>query len=259
MIDRVVAEDQGGKLESYAAFRKLGADFAVRNDEQGANLMSNQKKWMADLKSFLERYPRSDEAPEALLQLASAYEFNAEEDEARTYYKQLARDFPATEPGKKAAGALRRLDLVGQSLVLKGAGVSSDAVSTATYQGKVVLVEYWATWAEPVKRDLPELVKVYQKYHPKGFEIVGICLDSDRADLDAFLKDNPLAWPQIFEPGGMESRLATELGVVSLPTMILIDAQGKVVNRNIRTAAELERQLDKSLAGGEPGVALGNR
>jgi thiol-disulfide isomerase/thioredoxin len=256
-IDQVAAEDQGGKLESYAAFRKLGADFALRNNQQNANLMVNQKKWMNDLKAFLDKHPRSDEAPEALLQLASAFEFNAEEDEARTYYTQLTKDFPATEPGKKGAGALVRLDLVGKPLVLKGTGLKNDEVDATQYRGKVLLVAFWATWAEPVKRDLPELAKVYEKYHKGGFELIGVSLDSDRRDLDAFLKENPLAWPQIFEPGGMDSRLATEFGIISLPTMILVDAQGKVVNRNIRTAAELDRQLEKVLAGGGPGVALG--
>jgi TolA-binding protein len=257
VINQLAAEEPGGKLESYAAFRKLGADFALRNAAQDANLMVNQKKWMNDLKSFLDKYPRSDEAPEALLQLASAFEFNAEEDEARKYYTQLTKDFPATEPGKKAAGALARLDLVGKPLVLKGAGLKNDEVDATQYRGKVLLVAFWATWAEPVKRDLPELTKVYQKYHPGGFEMIGVSLDSDRRELDAFLKENPLPWPQIFEPGGMDSRLATEYGIISLPTMILVDAQGKVLNRNIRTAAELDRQLEKALAaGGSSGVAL---
>jgi thiol-disulfide isomerase/thioredoxin len=257
VIDKLAAEDGGGKLESYAAFRKLGADFALRNNVQGANLMVNQKKWMSDLKGFVEKYPRSDEAPDALLQLASAYEFNAEEDEARKYYAQLTKEFPATDPGKKSAGALARLDLVGKPLVLKGQGLKNDEVDATQYRGKVLLVAFWATWAEPVKRDLPDLTKVYQKYRPTGFEMIGVSLDGERSELDAFLKDNPLPWPQIFEPGGMDSRLATEYGIISLPTMILVDAQGKVVNRNIRTAAELDHQLERVIAGGGgPGVAL---
>ena len=81
-------------------------------------------------------------------------------------------------------------------------------------------------------------------------------LDNDRADLDSFLKENPLPWPQIFEPGGMDGRLSTEFGIISLPTMILVDSQGKVVNRNIRTAAELDRQLEKIVTSKPPGVAL---
>jgi thiol-disulfide isomerase/thioredoxin len=256
VIDQLVSDDQGGKLESYAAFRKIAADFALKNDEPGANLMANQKKWMGDLKAFLDKYPKADESPDALLQLASAFEFNAEEDEARKYYTQLAQGFAATESGKKAEGALRRLDLVGKPLVLKGTGLKNEEIDATQYRGKVLLVNFWATW-EPVKRDLPELIKVYQKYRGNGFEIIGVSLDSEKSELDAFLKETPLPWPQIFEPGGMYGRLATEYGIISLPTMILVDGQGKVVNRSIRTAAELDRQLEKVLAAKQPGVALG--
>jgi thiol-disulfide isomerase/thioredoxin len=250
--------EQGGKAGSYAAFRKLSAEFAARNDEPGANVMQSQKKWMADLKAFLDKYPKADEAPDALLQLASINEFNAEEDEARKYYDRLARDFPQTDDGQKAAGALRRLDLVGKPFALKGAGLRNETVDTAQYRGKTVLVMFWAAWADPVKRDLPELIKAYQKHRAQGFEVVGVCLDNERAALDEFLKETPLPWPQIFEPGGLEkNRLAAEYGIIALPTMILVDPQGKVVNRNIRTAAELEKQLEALRAGKGDGVALG--
>ena len=84
-------------------------------------------------------------------------------------------------------------------------------------------------------------------------------LDNERAELDAFLKEHQLAWPQIFEAGGMESRLAVDYGIISLPTMFLVDADGKVLNRNLRTSAEVDRQLEKLLAQKPPGVALERR
>jgi thiol-disulfide isomerase/thioredoxin len=250
-------EKDAGPVASYAAFRKIGAEFAAKNDEPGANLMANQKTWMTELKAFLDRYPKSEEAPDALLQLASAHEFNAEEDEARTNYDRLARDFPATDAGKKAAGAVRRLELVGKPLVLRGPGLDGREIDASKYRGKTLLVTFWASWADPVRRDLPELVKLYQQYRGKDFEVLGVNLDNERADLDAFLKEHSLPWPQIFEPGGIEkSRFATEYGIIALPTMVLVDPQGMVVNRNIRTASELERQLDKVLGGKQAGVAL---
>ncbi len=246
-----------GKIPSYAAFRKISSEFALKNDEQGANLMANQKTWMGDLKTFLEKYPASEEAPDALIQLASASEFNAEEDDARKYYERLVHDFPTTEAGKKAAGALKRLDLVGKDIDLRGPSLQGQEIDTAKLKGKTLLITFWASWAEPVRRDLPELVKLYQKNRGKDFAIVGVNLDNDRAEVDAFLKENPLPWPQIFEPGGIEkSRFATEYGVIALPTMFLVDSSGKVVNRNIRSAAELERQLDKLIGTRQAGVAL---
>ncbi len=107
-----------------------------------------------------------------------------------------------------------------------------------------MLVVFWASWASPVKNDLPDLISIYEKYHRSGFEVIGINVDNDRADLDAFVKQHKLTWPQIFETGGMDGRLAVDYGIISLPTMFLVDAQGKVVNRNLRIA-ELEKQLEK--------------
>lgn len=247
---------KGDKIGSYAAFRRISADFALKNNE-GGNVMANQKEWMGNLVGFYTKYPKAEEAPDALLQLASANEYNAEEDEAKKYYEQLVADFPGTDSGKKAAGALKRLDLVGKPLVLKGPNLRNEPIDLSQYRGKTVLVTFWASWAEPFKRELPQLLKLAEKHQSQGFEIVGVCLDPEPKELELFLKENPLPWPQIFIAGGLEKNpLAFDFGIIALPTMILVDSQGKVVNRNIRSASELERQLEKALAGRGAGVAL---
>ena len=92
LLDNLVKD--GGPIASYAAFRKLSAEFTAKNDEAGSDVMKNQKAWMTDLKAFLDAYAKSDEAPDALLQLGSASEFNAEEEDARKFYQKLADDFP---------------------------------------------------------------------------------------------------------------------------------------------------------------------
>jgi thiol-disulfide isomerase/thioredoxin len=241
---------QPAPVGSYAAYRKILADYARESDEPGANFLQVQKDFLGKLEGFLTKYPGSPEAPDVLFQLASINEFNAEEDQARAFYGRLVKDLPDTDAAKKAAGALRRLDLVGKPLALQGAGLDGKPVSSDKYAGKTLLVAFWTAGADPVRRDLPELLKVYQKHHPQGFEVIGVNLDNDRATLDAFLTENSLPWPQIFEPGGMDSRLADEFGIISLPTMILVGPDGKVVNRNIRTAAELDRYLERLLAAG---------
>ena len=141
--------------------------------------------------------------------------------------RELVESYPATDHGKKAAGAFRRLDLVGKSIAVKGAGVQNETVDSSQYRGKPLLVVFWASWASPVKQDLPDLKKVYEKFHPRGLEIVGVDLDNERGELDAFVKEHQLAWPQIFEAGGIESRLAIDYGIISLPTMFLVDATEK--------------------------------
>ena len=252
LLDNLTAE--GGKIGSYAAFKMIEAEFALQNADQG-NFLAVQDAWLGKLKTFVEKYSDSDEAPQALLFLASTNEMNGREAEAKKYYAQLAEQSPSTEWGKKASGALKRLDLVGKPLVLKGADLKGQAIDVGAYRGKTVLVTFWATWAAPAKRDLPDLAKLSAKYKSKGFEVIAVNLDNEKADLDAFLKSTPLPWPVIFEPGGMESRPATDFGIISLPTMFLVEADGKVSNRNLRTASEVEILLDKTIGKAE-GVAL---
>ena len=258
VLDGII--DENTKLSSYAAYRSIGAEFVMRNEEPGGNFLANQKKWMAELEGFLNKFAKSDEAAEVWLQLGSSNEFNAEEDKAREDYTKLIENFADTPSGKKAAGALRRLDLVGKSVAIKGTSLQGETIDTAQFRGKSVLVVFWASWGgQSVRRELPDLVKLYDKFHAKGLEVVGVSLDNEKADLEAFLKEQPMSWPQIFEPGGIDSRLATEYGIISLPTMFLVDGQGKVVNRSLRTASEVERQLEKLLSQRQPGVALGDR
>jgi thiol-disulfide isomerase/thioredoxin len=253
-LDSIIKE--GGKLASYASYSLIDADFAIRNDDPSANFVANQKKWMAELELFLDKFPDSDEAAPVLFHLANANEFNAEEAKAREQYGRLVKDYASTDAGKKAAGALRRLDLVGKPLAITGTGLQNDTTDSAKYRGKPVLIVFWASWATPVKQDLPELIKLYEKHKRDGLQIIGVNLDNERGEPDAFLKEHQVTWPQIFEPGGMESRLAVDYGIILLPSMFLIDSDGKVVNRNLRTSAEVDRQLEKTLAAKPASVAI---
>jgi hypothetical protein len=91
------------------------------------------------------------------------------------------------------------------------------------------------------------LKQLQAKYAQQGFAIVGINLDADRSAAVAFIRANPLPWPQVYEAGGVEaSRLAQEMGIMTLPTMLLIDNEGKVLNRNVH-AGELDEDLGKRL------------
>ena len=127
-LEKVVAA--GGKLGSYAAYSLIGADFAMKNDAADANVLANQKAWMADLQNFLTKFPDADEAPDVLLQLASANEFNGEEEEAHKQYAKVVEAYPGTDAARKAAGSLRRLDLAGKSLALEGHGPPERSRST---------------------------------------------------------------------------------------------------------------------------------
>ncbi|HWE38374.1 MAG TPA: thioredoxin-like domain-containing protein [Isosphaeraceae bacterium] len=234
----------GGKLGAYTALRKLSADNDIAANQPGANLMKLQDQFIKSLEAFLVEYKGSDEEPDALYQLAVLREFSGDEKEAREAYQRLARDHAATEPGKKAVGALRRLDLVGKPLELKGEGPAGP-VDAARFRGKTLLVIFWNVANDAGRHDLAELVKAYDKHKDQNFQVLAVNLDTDAAARDQYLKANPLPWPQVFDPKGMDGPLANDFGIISPPTMLLVGPDGKVVNRNLRSVTEVEKALDR--------------
>ena len=247
VLDKFVA--QGGKAGSFAAYRRLLAEYEQELNEPGANEVAVQKKFITKLEGFLKDFAKADEVPDVLLQLASISEFNLEEAAAKGYYARASEDYPNSPVGRKAAGALRRLNLVGKPFEMTGKTVDGKTVSTAAYAGKTLLVVFWTSDYDPGRREIEKLDALHKKYANKGFEVLSVNLDAEVASFSAYLKDHPLAsWRHIHEEGGMDSRPADEFGIFSVPTMILVDPTGKVVNRNIRSAAELERYLEKQAA-----------
>jgi thiol-disulfide isomerase/thioredoxin len=117
-------------------------------------------------------------------------------------------------------------------------------VDFAKLRGKVVLVDFWATWCPPCMAEVPKLVETYKKLHGKGFEIVGISLDSDEDELKKVLADKEMTWPQYFERKE-ENQLAKKYGISAIPEMWLINKKGmvKIYSRDQDLAEEVEKLL----------------
>ena len=237
-----LAQEKGSEdLAAYVEFRYLTAVYN-HDLQDGKDFSKIQKKWLGNLKKYVANYPHSADAAEAMLQLGTSEEFAGEEEEAKKWYGQIVDNFPKSPPAAKAAGAINRLDSVGKTLKLHGPSLTGKTVDLSHFRKKVVLIQYWATWCEPCKADLETIKDALAKYGKDGFAVISISLDNEKEDVTAYLKKHSLPWTHIYEPGGLDSRLANELGVLTLPTMLLIDQDGKVVNRGIN-AGELDREV----------------
>jgi thiol-disulfide isomerase/thioredoxin len=130
----------------------------------------------------------------------------------------------------------RRLTLVGQPFAIGGTTSDGTLLDAAKYKGKVVLVDFWATWCMPCLQDIPVLKKLLDKYREQGFEIVGINLDDNAQELKQFFQLQPLPWPTLIgmDPGssGAHHPLAVKCGVESLPFRLLVDRSGNAVSIN---------------------------
>jgi thiol-disulfide isomerase/thioredoxin len=234
------------ELLSHLKFVHMTSDYASSLQSPKADFAQVQEKWLEDLEAFVKEFPQTDDTPEAMLQLALAREFSGEEEEARRWYAAIAQDFPSSQLAGKAAGAKRRLESVGQRMPLAGTTGDGKRFDLARLRGNVVLIHYWATWCEPCKQDLETLRRIQQQFAGKRLTLVGVNLDTNQKDAADFLRKHRLPWIQLHEPGGLDGRLATEMGIFTLPVMILVDQQGRVVNRQVHIS-ELESELQKRL------------
>jgi peroxiredoxin len=233
-------------LAAYVEFRELSAEYALALQGPNPEFAKIQATWLKNLEMFVGRHPKSSDTADALLQLGIAEEFAGHEEKAKQWYHQIVDNFDATAAAKKAAGAIRRLESVGKSIDLSGKSTDGEQVDLSNLKGKWVLIHYWATWCEPCKVDIASLKEFQSKYADRGLAIIGVSLDTKREALDSYLSQNKLPWPQLYEPGGLDSRYANEMGILTLPTMILIDADGHVVNRGIHIS-ELDTELRNRL------------
>ncbi len=138
---------------------------------------------------------------------------------------------------------------IGDSMDIKFTSLKGQEVDLGAMKGKVVLIDFWATWCGPCIREIPHLKKAYEKYHDKGFEVIAISVDEedDKAKLEALIKEKEIPWVQHFDGKGSTNEFALKYGINSYPSTFLIGKDGKVVATNLR-GEELEKALEEHLS-----------
>lgn len=235
----------GKELEALFRYERIAAESGLAFQDPKADFAKVQQKWIADLEAFVDAYPTSAKAAEALLQLGNMAGENAGEAKiAEKWYRQAAAEFPGTVAGKKAAGALRRINSVGKALPLAGKTLSGKQINLAAapYKGRYVLVHYWTTWSAP-EGDMAKVEALRRKYRGK-FDVVGVNLDNDPNAAKAFAAKARTSWEHLYDTQGLDGDRATQMGVINLPLMLLVDSRGRVVSRNLH-AGELEAELQR--------------
>ena len=146
----------------------------------------------------------------------------------------------------EAKGLLRKLEALGKPLDIKFTAVDGREVDVNKMPGKVVLIDFWATWCGPCVAEIPNVKKAYDKLHGKGFEIVGISFDSDKDKLKEFVQEKDMPWPQYFDGAGWGNKFGKQFGINGIPTMWLVDKKG--VLREMHARDRLEGKVEELLA-----------
>jgi thiol-disulfide isomerase/thioredoxin len=254
-------KDATAKLDTMAASPVAGDAAAGRSAQLfAAWLLSDakpagQEKVVADLAALAKRYPAEPSVAGAAIMLAGTTrpEAKAMREKITGIVGTLkspaaavaAKQIAITDAKFEAQQKLKAME--GKPLVLQGPTHNGATFSTADYKGKVVLVDFWASWCGPCREELPKLKKFYAEYHPQGLEVVGVSCDNEGDALAKFLQQNrDMPWPQLFDgsqPGW--HALASEYNINSIPTMFLIDKKG--VLRSVDARIDYAKKVPEML------------
>jgi thiol-disulfide isomerase/thioredoxin len=167
-------------------------------------------------------------------------------EKARPCLQEIVNSTVDPSMRASAAAIFKRLPAAGKPLDWQFTAVDGSNVDFAKLRGKVVLVDFWATWCPVCVREIPDVKTVYDRFHGQGMEIVGINLDDDKARMIQFTTDNKMDWPQCLDRARGTNSYARHYKIEGIPAMWLVDKKGFV--RDVAADEDLASQLQKLLA-----------
>ncbi len=199
-----------------------------------------------NFKAYIRKNPESIMSVYSTLTLINPEENYAFADSMLTIYKK-------TQPNSKYTKALGdRLAKLGSVTVGSMAPditlptPDGGTQSLSSLKGKYVLIDFWASWCGPCRRENPNVVKMYNQYKDKGFEIFGVSFDQSKEKWVKAIADDKLTWPHVSDLKGWESAAGKLYNITAIPHTVLIDKEGKIIAKNLRGAA-LEAKLAEVL------------
>jgi peroxiredoxin len=243
------------KTELQALVAKIKTDLAAGKTTESA-LADDLKQF--DVLLAEHKGEKTDDVAQILYFKATLYaQIFQNEAKANELMAQLKADFKDTkfvanlEKNETAAAAAKKINdalAVGTTFPdFNEKDVDGKPLSIANYKGKVVMIDFWATWCGPCVGELPNVIATYQKHHAQGFEIIGVSLDQDQTKLTDFIKAKDMTWQQFFDGKGWGNKLAVKYGIESIPATFLLDGEGKIIGKDLR-GDNLEAAVAKAVA-----------
>jgi thiol-disulfide isomerase/thioredoxin len=239
-----------------AALKNLGEHASTMDEKEYGKLVER-------LKAYLKEGPGDIASARFAVSVALAAERSNRPALAVRVYRELGTLLADTKDEKFSAaaatmlGAARRLDLVGKPFLLEGSTVAGKRFDWRKYRGKVVLIDFFATWCGPCREEIPNIARCYKSYRKRGFDVIGISIDRNRKEIEDYLEKEKHPWTILLdrnEVHGTDKSMATYYGIFVIPQMILVGKDGKVLALNVR-GEQLGRKLEELLGPADDGAS----
>jgi len=237
-IDRALALPLDATYTPTAHYLRGRILLRLRRNEEGA----------AALRWILTSYPDHEIAQEARVALAQALAEDGDAAQAVALLDTVVRVGQPAWAVQAARAMLPTLRLIGTPApAFDVEAIDGRRLSLEQYRGKVVLLDFWATWCPPCREAMPKAIALYNQYHSRGFEIIGISLDHSRTALTEYVRSQHIAWRQVYEGRGWNSSLAKLYDVNAIPKTFLLDRQGRIGGVDLRSE-QLEAAIERLLS-----------
>lgn len=251
--EQVLAAGPSPELATHAAFWKLQCDVITKRQQIAAapKLTDEQRTeqfsdfLLGRLDGYVLAYPASEFAPAMFARLIEEAEGKADRTTADRYFQQLKKHHPNGMMTQMMTSWLKRQRAVGKPFELSFTSTDGRRIDLKKLRGRVILIDFWASWCMPCRASMPHLKELYGKYHTDGFELIGVSLDRSRFDMDSYLKTVELPWPIFFDVRAVGD-LTAQWGVEQIPTYFVVDKKGLLRSTDAR--GQLDELIPELLA-----------
>jgi thiol-disulfide isomerase/thioredoxin len=232
-VDDVAARAKNPKLKAEAIFIKARAKVKETR--------SNGSPDLAPMEEFLKLSPRDPRGAD-LLQSAIDHTLNVTAKSA--LQQRLIKDFPDSTYAAMSRGPREPKEWIGKPFDLEFTdAIAGTPVSIKKLKGKVVVIDFWATWCGPCVAELPKMKELYARFSGQGVEFIGVSLDQppDEGGLQklvSFVQENGIAWPQYYQGNGWKSTFSSSWKINSIPRVFVVDPQGQLYSVDARGKLE---------------------